>query len=403
VFQFLTWNQDLLFFSRQVGIDPVSGQVVPLDGGLKIAGKLGGFDLGVMDVKTRAQGPNPYANYSVIRVKRPMLGNSYVGFIAVNKQSGNVQDRFNRAGGVDAKFVFFRDLNIRGYYAKTWSPNLPGQDYSAGGRVVYKNKWMQLYAGKGTIQANFNPEVGFVERPDDNPTFADLNLTPRPRIGGVRELNFETWIQHDPDTHGVLQTQEWQATFRVLFNNGAYTDEDLVNVFYQRLSQPFNIYKNVYIPTGSYRFVRHQVSFGSGEDRRLTFSVRERWGGFYAGTLNELTVGSRYRPNARLGLSLTNLWNAFRLPQGNFDINLAGLEVSYAFSRFLNASTLVQVNTADREAASANLRLRYTYRPGSDLYVIYNVGARFRSLAAENPVQLREQRFAIKLTHSFSL
>jgi hypothetical protein len=47
-------------------------------------------------------------------------------------------------------------------------------------------------------------------------------------------------------------------------------------------------------------------------------------------------------------------------------------------------------------------RLRYNYRPDSDLYVIYNVGTRFASLAAANPEQLRETRFEVKFTYSFS-
>lgn len=321
----------------------------------------------------------------------------------MDKESGNAQDRFNRAGGVDAKFVFFKDLTIRGYFAKTRTPNLRGKDYTAGARVVYRSNLITIHASHATIQPNYNPEVGFVARTDDNPSYLDVNLTPRPKLRGVRELNFESWIAHDPDTHGVLQTQEWQGTFRALFNNGAYTDEDFVDDFHQRLSKPFNIYKNVYIPAGNYHFSRHQVSFGSGEDRRLTFGVVGRWGGYYTGNLKEVAARSNYRPNARLAVSLTNRFEAFRLLEGHFDVNLAGLQVSYAFSRFLNASTFLQINTADRKAASANLRLRYTYRPDSDLYVIYNVGTRFASLAAENPVQLREQRFAVKLTYSFSL
>lgn len=403
IFQFGTWYRDLLFFSRQVGIDPVTGQTVPVDGGVKIAGRLGGFELGLMDVKTRADGPNPYANYSMVRVKRPLLANSYVGFMGINKESGNVQDPFNRAGGLDAKFVFFKHLALTGFYAKTWSPNMRGRDYTAGGGVEYRSNVVHFFAAHGTIQPNYNPAVGFVARADDNPSYLDLNLTPRPKIRGVRELSFEGWIEHNPDTHAVLQTQEWQATFRALFNNGAYTDEDIVDVFYQRLSEPFNIYKNVYIPAGVYRFTRHQVAFGSGEDRPLTVSVRERWGEFYTGRLNELTFRSQYRPNPRFAVSLTNYWNAFRLPQGRFNVDLAGVQLSYAFSRFLNASTFIQVNTAEQKAGSVNFRIRYTYRPDSDLYVVYNVGTRFASLAAENPEQLREQRFVVKLTYSFSL
>lgn len=403
IFEFRTYFRDLLFFSRQVGIDPVTGQEVPLDAGAKVAGRLGGFELGLMDVKTRASGPNPYANYSVVRVKRPLFGNSYVGVMGVNKESGNVQDPFNRAGGIDGRFVFSKDLRVRGYYAKTWSSNHRGKDYTAGARLEYQTNWLRFAAGRATIQPNYNPAVGFVERADDRPTFLDLNLTPRPRIRGVRELNFDSFLEHHPDTRGALQTQEWQATFRALFNNGAFTDDDFVDVFYQRLDSPFKIYKNISIPPGRYRFVRHQVSFGSPEDRRLTVAVTGRWGAFYTGTLNEVRVRSQYRPNARLSLALTNFWNGFRLPEGRFDVDVAGLQVSYAFSRFLNASTFFQVNTADHEAASVNFRIRYTYRPDSDLYVIYNVGTRFRSLAAENPEQLREQRFAVKLTYSFSL
>jgi hypothetical protein len=46
------------------------------------------------------------------------------------------------------------------------------------------------------------------------------------------------------------QTQEWQTTFRADFHNGSYTDDDIVDVFAQRLTTPFNIYKSVNIPVG---------------------------------------------------------------------------------------------------------------------------------------------------------
>src|SRR5207244_12722222 len=55
---------DLLFFSRQIGIDPVTGQQVPMNGGGKITGSLAGFDVGFMDVSTRSSGPNSYGNYA---------------------------------------------------------------------------------------------------------------------------------------------------------------------------------------------------------------------------------------------------------------------------------------------------------------------------------------------------
>jgi hypothetical protein len=58
-----------------------------------------------------------------------------------------------------------------------------------------------------------------VDRGDSNQSEAELNFKPRPNIRGVRELNFLAFIFHAPDTKGVLQTQEWQTTFRAEFNN----------------------------------------------------------------------------------------------------------------------------------------------------------------------------------------
>jgi hypothetical protein len=81
---------------------------------------------------------------------------------------------------------------------------------------------------------------------------------------------------------------------------------------------------------------------------------------------------------------------------------LWGLTGNYSFSRFLSLSALVQMDTANTQAASANIRLRWNYRPDSDLYVIYTAGQQFASLSATNPLQLMEHRFSVKYTYSWS-
>src|SRR6202008_1116862 len=83
---------DLLFFSRQIGIDPITGQQVPINVGGKVTGSLANFELGVMDVDTRTSGPNPYANYAVMRIKRSLWGGSYIGVMGIDKRSGNPSD-----------------------------------------------------------------------------------------------------------------------------------------------------------------------------------------------------------------------------------------------------------------------------------------------------------------------
>jgi len=402
VFDFLLWNQDLLFFTRQIGIDPVTGQEVPIDAGGKIAGHAAGLDLGIMDVRTRAEGLNPYGNYAIVRVKRPLTPGSYIGFIATDKESGNPFDPYNRSGGVDAKFVVFGNLNLRGYYAKTWTSGLHGDNTALGGRLTYANNWFNIYSGHGVTEKNFNPEIGFVTRIDDQPTIVQFNFTPRPHVLNIRELDLGGFFGHDPNTAGKLIYQEWTPNVRILFNSSAEIDLFPHDVVYQFLGQPLNLYKNISIPSGGYRFASHQVAYTSSGSRRLTFTASELWGGYYTGHLNSAALTAQYRPNPHLTLAINDTLNSFRLPQGNFDIDLAGVQVGYAFNRFLNATTFVQADTAQTQAVSANFRVRYTFHPDSDLYVIYNVGTRFQSLVAGNPMEVRQQKFAVKVTYSWS-
>ncbi|HKU20089.1 MAG TPA: DUF5916 domain-containing protein [Terriglobales bacterium] len=403
IFNFpLDGEGDLLFFSRQIGIDPVSGQEVPINGGAKVTGSLGGFDLGVMDVDTRSSGPNPYANFGVVRVKRSIFGQSYIGVMGVDKRSGSPLDPYNQTGGADARILLTRNLVVTAVAAETRTPGVVGDQSDVGGSATFRSNLFEFVAEEHKIGRNFNPEVGFLERNNSISQYLDGNFKPRPQIRGVRELNFESFFFHAPDTRGVLQTQEWQATFRALFNNGAYTDDDIVDNFVQRITEPFNLYKNVYIPAGYYRWSRHQLTYGSPEDRRLTWNAYERFGSYYDGRLNEARLRGAYRANEHLSLSLAEQWNRFRLPQGNFSIIFGDLGTDYAFSRFLMFSALVQMNTANTQGASANIRLRWNYRPDSDFFIIYTVGQQFASLAAANPMQLTQHRLAVKLTYSFS-
>jgi hypothetical protein len=397
-------NADQLFFSRQIGIDPVTGQEVPINGGAKITGVLAGFELGVMDVDTRSSGPNPYANFAVLRVKRSMgRSGSYVGVMGIDKRSGNLLDRFNQAEGVDGRVVLWKDLVLNGFLAQTRTPGVSGGQTMLGAGVNFRSNWLDFQADHRKIGAHFNPGVGFLERTDCACDFADATFKVRPQIARVRELQFEGFIFHAPDTHGVVQTQEWQTTFRAEFHNGSYTDDDIVDVFTQRITTPFNIYKNVFIPVGVYNWARHQLTYGTAQDRRWDLRFFERFGSYYNGHLNEARVRGSYRANERLSFSAGPQWNRFRLPVagGNFSVVFGALESDYAFSRFLSLSTILQVDTANLQAASANVRLRWNYRPDSDLYVIYTAGQRFASLAATNPAQFYENRFVVKYTYSF--
>jgi len=396
-------NGDLLFFSRQIGIDPITGIEVPVNGGAKVTGSLGNFELGAMEVNTRQLGPNPSANYAVMRVKRSLWGGSYVGVMGIDKRSGNPLDSYNQTTGADTRLVFFNNLVVNGYAAQTRTPGFSSGQTNLGAGFDYQTNWLEVFAQHRKVGPNFNPEVGFLGRTDCICDYVDVNFKPRPKVRGVRDLNFESFLFHAPDTHHVLQTQEWQGTFRIDFHNGAYSDDDLVDYFIQRLITPFNIYKNVFIPVGEYHWDRHQLTYGSPQNRRLMLNFFERFGSYYNGHLNEARVRATYRANERLSFSFSEEWDRFRLPVrgGDFSVVVGGFQTNYSFSRFLTLSALVQMDTASTQPASANIRLRWNYRPDSDLYVVYTAGQRFASLVAANPAQFYENRFAIKYTYSW--
>lgn len=400
-FNFATGLSDQLYYSRRIGIDSTTGEVVPIDGGGKIAGTLGSYEVGLLDVQTRARGPSPAANYSVVRVKRSLFGDSYLGFMGSDKQSGSAASQDNLAGGVDARVVALKNLVLTGYAAKSRSPGLEGGDSDVGAQVSYTTDWVQFQAMQDKVGPNFNPAIGFVNRTDVNERFVDLNLAPRPHLPGVRELNFEGFLDHAPDTRGVLQSQEWQGTFRIYWNNGAYSDDDLWHVYTQRITTPFNIYKNVVIPPGIYHFARHQITYGSPQDRRLTYSLFDTFGSYYGGRLNEARVRGAYMPSPHWSATSSLLWDKFNLRQASFSVLLASAELNYSLTRLLSASVLTQVDTADQQALSVNFRLRYNYRPNSDMYFIYNHGTAFASIAAGNPIPAREDRIEFKITRSF--
>ena len=404
VFNFDIGDQDQLFFSRQIGIDPLTGQQVPINGGARLTGTIGRMELGIMEVDTRSSGPNPYANYAVARLKESLWGGSYVGVMGIDKRSGSPLESFNQTGGVDTRLVFFKDWFVDAHMAGTQSPGHPSGASDVRASLSYRSNWLDGIVERRKTGPNFNPEVGFIERVDSNETYGDLTFKVRPEIRGVRELQFEGEVLHAPDTRNEVSTQEWQGTFRADFNNGAYTDDDIADVFTQRITTPFHIYMNVFIPNGLYHFARHELTYGSRQDRRFTYNFFERFGGYYGGTLNEFRVQANYRPTAKFSISASETWDRFRLPllNGNFSVVLASLQGNYSFNRFLTFTSVTQMDTSNTQAVSANLRLRYNYRPDSDLYIIYNVGTQFASIAPANPPQVRETRFAVKWTYSFA-
>jgi hypothetical protein len=122
------------------------------------------------------------------------------------------------------RLIFFKDWFVDGHIAGTRSPANPSGASDLGASLTYRSNWLDGVVERRKTGPNFNPEVGFIQRVDSNETYGDLTFKVRPKIGGIRELQFEGFILHAPDIHEEVSTQEWQNTSRADFNKAWLRD-----------------------------------------------------------------------------------------------------------------------------------------------------------------------------------
>jgi hypothetical protein len=109
-----------------------------------------------------------------------------------------------------------------------------------------------------------------------------------------------------------------------------------------------------------------------GAQRRVSANLLLERGTFYDGHRTALTASrGRLSVNARLAVEPTLSVNWVTLPLGDFTAKVAGARVTYTMTPRMFASGLVQYSSSLR-AVSANLRFRWEYQPGSELFVVFN-------------------------------
>ncbi len=115
-------------------------------------------------------------------------------------------------------------------------------------------------------------------------------------------------------------------------------------------------------------------------------------GGYWSGERTEIRVVAGWRPGARLSFRLSWTHNAIDLKEGAFDTDLASLRADYDFTTEMSVRSLFQYNSQS-DVMLANIRFRYIYVPGSDLYLVYN-----ETQVAEGS-RLIDRAFIVKATY----
>ena len=109
----------------------------------------------------------------------------------------------------------------------------------------------------------------------------------------------------------------------------------------------------------------------TSQNRPLTASATASLQHLWDGDVSAVSGSLVLRGGSHLSLSASYTRSEASLPGGGFVAHVTGLRTGWAFSTRLAAHAYAQYNSLERRFV-ANLRLRYIYRPGSDLYVVFN-------------------------------
>ncbi len=383
-----------LFYSRRIGLN--LGRSVPIDGGGRLTGRLGRFSLGVISIQAGDEpvSASPATNFSVLRLKRDILRKSNVGVLVGRRSVGERRPGTNDTYGVDGAFGFYDNLTVNTYWARTQTPGLGRDDTSYRGQVDYAGDRYGLQLEQLSVGNDFNPDMGFVRRVDIRRSFAQARFSPRPKKKGlVRRYSFvasETYIEtgaHRVDTRELdgSATAEFQKGDRFVL---AY------NRTFEYLPAPFRIATGIAVPTGGYTYQAGRISYTFGQQRKISGTVSTEHGTFYGGHRTIFGVASgRVELTPQFSAQPTVSVNRVSLPQGEFTTTLAGTRATYTMTPLMFVSALVQYNTTAHSLAS-NVRLRWEYAPGSELFVVYNDQ---RDTLVRGIPELQNRAFIVKI------
>jgi hypothetical protein len=390
----------ILFYSRRIGLH--QDQQVPLNVGGRLTGRAGKYSLGVLNIQTGDKTEElgaPATNFSVVRIKRDVLRRSSIGLLFTNRSESTIGPGANRSYGIDGTFAFFENLQVNTYWASTETEGLGGQDNdSYRGQFDYSGDRYTVQVERLKIGDHFNPEMGFLRRDDMMRDYARFKFSPRPRTrSAIRKYVYDAAIEYIENGAGQLESRERAAEFALEFQSSDRLSLNYTNSF-EFLTRPFIIGPLILPAGGTYQFDTFRIGYNVGQQRRLAANLTAEFGSFYSGRKTTLSAARGRVPiTDQLSVEPTYSFNNVTLDEGAFTTHLAGSRVTYSVTPLMFVSALIQYNSGI-DAVSTNARFRWEYRPGSELFVVYNEE---RNTLTRSFPSLNNRAFIVKINRLF--
>lgn len=401
IFSFgLGLDEDVIpYFSRRIGL--VGGNQVPIVAGGKINGRAGQTNFGGLVVGTndRPDVVRDNALMAVGRVKQNLWGESWIGGLAT------VGDPLGRSGswltGVDFTYATSRFRGNKNLLVGVWGLAMDREDAGAdrtahGLKIDYPNDLWDVSFAYKRIGRDFDPSVGFVPRPGVYLYNGGVNNRMRIARGPFQQLTHEFEPVVATDLAGRWESYRvFMAPVNWRFRSADRFEVNVVPVG-ERLTAPFEIADGVIIDPGAYHWRRYRLEAGSARKRRVYTQVTWWFGRFYDGHLDQYEWIGAWNPTPLLTIEFSGERNIGRLRAGDFVETVVGTRARVNLSPDLNVASYVQYDTATR-SIGVNTRLRWTFKPVADLFVVYNHNVR----DVIDRWQLESNQLLVKLQYAF--
>lgn len=384
------------FFSRRLGL--LGGREVPLEAGLKVAGREAGTNFGALVVRTGEVDTLPTDNtIGVFRLKQNVLHESSIGVIAT------VGDPLGRAhswtAGTDLTYQTSRFRGDKNFLVGVWGlamdrDGLSGRGQNAiGAKIDYPNDLWDVALTWKRVGESFDPSLGFVQRPGVHAFNLNITNTPRPKrpVFGlrVRQMTNEWFNTLVTDLGGRWESYRvFLAPINWRLENGDRYEVNVVPTG-ERLADPFEIADGVVIPAGSYHWKRYRLEAALASKRRFSGQFTWWFGDFYSGTLDEFIATASWKPSALFIMEFNATRNVGRLAEGGFTQQVIGTRARLNISPDLQFNSYLQYDNGT-DSFGSNTRVRWTFSPVGELFVVYNHNVRELLPAPGTP---REWRF----------
>ena len=361
------------FFSRAIGIS--GGSSVPILGGARLHGRTGAYTMGLMNIQTgeTAGLDVESTNFSAFRIKRDLFSRSNIGVIATHRNINADGSGSNSLYGVDGNFNPSDNIRINSFYMATSEPGVETGHQAASymGQFNYDTDLIDLTAERLYLGEDFNPGMGFVRRRDFTKNGASFQLSPRPRgIEAIRQFELKFQANNYDRLDGEMETREYKFEGRAILESSdrLVVDHTMTE---ERLLDGFDLSTEVAVPAGNYRFNRTGLRLWLGTHRSFSGYFRYEFGDFFGGTRREVSYWGRAEVSQRLSMEPNISLNWIEVPGGEVQAQVSSLRATYTVSPRSFLGALVQYNSA-AQLMSANVRFRWEYSPGSDVFVVFS-------------------------------